>query len=683
MRAARSLCLVFLVTACGGAEVAPVSTPIPAASAAMTRAPAASSSASSAGEPPQTLERNTRRTMPSGATFTAPAGWTITSRGQAQILEGPDPQVSIAIVEVKGDRPDEAVSAAWATFRAQFASPLKLAQDFPGRNGWDARRNYEYDVGSGTPVRAFAQSFRKGDTLTIVLVHADLSVYERSRGKVNVVLDSVRPRGFEPESFAGKTANPLDAGRVRRITEFVERHREAAGIPGVALALVEKDKIVFEGGFGVRELGKSAKVGAETLFMIGSCSKSLTTLLLAKLVDEGKFDWETPVTSVYPTFKLGDAATTSQVRMKHLVCACTGLPRDGFEGMLEYGRMTAKTTLDAVGAMQPTSRLGEAYQYSNILAAVAGFIGGHAASPGRELGLAYDEAIRTRVFEPLGMKRTMVDFDRALRSEHARPHSENFEGKTSPVSVDLNRAVVTQRASGGIWSSAHDMATYVRMELAQGTLPGGSRYVSKENLLARQAPQIVVGEDQAYGMGLFLETRYGVRVAYHGGQTFGYVGSFFLFPDLGVGGVLLTNAEGGTVFGRSIIRKTLEELFDGKDEVNDDIASRIEQRRTRLKKDRDRSTFPADSAASAKLARRYSHPKLGELAVLVNKQGTVFDFGEWKSAVASRKSESGATSFRPAEPGMPDFMEFAADEREGKRVLVARDLEGEQVFVEK
>jgi CubicO group peptidase (beta-lactamase class C family) len=684
MHTVRSLCIVLLVTACGGAELVPASTPNPALSVAPARAPTPPPASASADElPPERLDRNTQRTLPSGAMFTAPAGWTIKTRDQARILEGTDPRLSIAIVEAQGDRADDAMSAAWSAFRAQHAYPLKLAQDGPRRNGWDALRNYEYEVGAGTLVRAFAQSFRKGDVLTMVLVHADLSVYERSRGKVNVVLDSLRPPGFEPESFRGKVANPLEPARVRRITEFVDRHRQAAGIPGVALALVEKDKIVFEGGFGVREIGKAAKVGAETLFMIGSCSKSLTTLLLAKLVDEGKFDWETPVTSVYPAFKLGDATTTSQVRMKHLVCACTGLPRDGFEAMLEYGRMTAKTKLDVVGQMRPTSKIGEAYQYSNILAAVAGFIGGHAAYPTRELGVAYDEAIRTRIFEPLAMKRTTVDIDRARRLEHANPHSENFEGQPSPVTIDINRAVTTERPSGAIWSSAHDMAAYLRMELALGMLPDGRRYLSKENLLARHTPQIASGEDTAYGMGLILETLNGVKIAQHGGATFGYRAFFYLFPEHGVGAVILTNADSGTVFGRPLLRKMLEELFDGNDEASDDIGARVEQRRTRLKKYRERSSFPADAAASAKLARRYNHAKLGELAVVVNKQGTVFDFGEWKTAVASSKLESGAISFRPAEPGMPDFMEFTADEREGKRVLVVRDLEGEQVFVEK
>ena len=131
----------------------------------------------------------------------------------------------------------------------------------------------------------------------------------------------------------------------------------------------------------MRELGKPATVDADTLFIIASNTKALSTLLLAKLVDRGKFTWDTPVTSVYPEFKLGDADTTKQVLMKHLVCACTGMPRQDMEWLFEYKSATPKSALSLLGTMQPTTKFGEVFQYSNLLAAAAGFIGGHVLDP--------------------------------------------------------------------------------------------------------------------------------------------------------------------------------------------------------------------------------------------------------------------------------------------------------------
>ena len=120
----------------------------------------------------------------------------------------------------------------------------------------------------------------------------------------------------------------------------------------------------------MRELGKKAPVDENTLFMVGSNTKPLTTLMLAKLVDEGKFSWETPVTLIYPTFKLGSAETTASIRLKHLVCACTGTPRNDWN-FLEIRGSTPKQKLDGLATFAPTAKLGEMFQYSDLLVAAA------------------------------------------------------------------------------------------------------------------------------------------------------------------------------------------------------------------------------------------------------------------------------------------------------------------------
>ena len=204
---------------------------------------------------------------------------------------------------------------------------------------------------------------------------------------------------------------------------------KALGIPGVAVGIVQEGKVVLAEGYGVRQLGSSEKVDAETLFMIGSNTKAMTTLLLAKLVDEKKVGWETPVTNLLPSFRLGNADTTRQVNVKHLICACTGLPRQDMEMIFEYAGQTPADTLDTLASMQPTSAFGEMFQYSNLLAAAAGFVGGHVAFPQLELGAAYDKAMQTRVFDPLGMNATTFDYAVVLRGNHAMPHAPGIDGE--------------------------------------------------------------------------------------------------------------------------------------------------------------------------------------------------------------------------------------------------------------
>ena len=137
------------------------------------------------------------------------------------------------------------------------------------------------------------------------------------------------PKDYKRESFAGRTPHPLDAAHIDQLKEFVETSMQQLGIPGVSIALIDGGKIVYEGGFGVRELGKPEQVDENTVFMAASNTKGMTTLLLAELVDEKKLKWDEPVIDVYPAFKLGDADTTKKVLVKNLICACTGVAATG------------------------------------------------------------------------------------------------------------------------------------------------------------------------------------------------------------------------------------------------------------------------------------------------------------------------------------------------------------------
>ena len=304
-------------------------------------------------------------------------------------------------------------------------------------------------------------------------------------------------------------------------------------IPGVAVAYIDNGKVVYEGGHGVKELGKPDKVDAHTLFMAASNTKGMTTLLLAKLVDEGKVKWDDFVTKAYPKFKLGDAKTTGQVRIEHLICACTGLPRQDLPWLFEFRKATAADSLEMLGRMQPTSGFGEVFQYSNIMAAGAGYVAGYLYNPKLELGAAYDEAMRKKIFEPLKMTSTTFDYARALKGNHASPHASDVDGKQRAASMDLNYSMRPHRPAGGVWTSSHDLIRYVQLELAKGKLPDGKVLVSETNLLARRKPYVKVGAFGSYGMGLQVENRWGTPVVFHGGSMIGFKSDIMFLPEHG------------------------------------------------------------------------------------------------------------------------------------------------------
>jgi CubicO group peptidase (beta-lactamase class C family) len=540
-----------------------------------------------------------------------------------------------------------------------------------------------YETSPNERVFVLAQAFRKANAWTVFLLDASEATLEKRGAQVRLVIDSLYPAGYTRESFRGKVAHELDGARVQALKDFVTTAQAEAGVPGVAISLFTTDKVLFEGGLGVRELGKPAKVDADTLFIIASNTKGMSTLLLAKLVDEGKFTWDTKVTSVYPSFKLGDADTTSQVLMKHLVCACTGLPRQDLEWLFEFKDSSPKGMMSLLGTMQPTSRFGEVYQYSNVLASAAGFIGGAVLYPKLELGAAYDEAMRARVFGPLGMTETTFDFAKAQRGDHASPHSEAFgSGEPAVAGMAINGAIVPVRPAGGAWSSVKDVRHYVQMEMAKGKLPNGSRYISEAALLERRAPKIPTGEDETYGMGLEVNTEYGVPYVHHGGSMIGYKSDLFWLPDQGIGGVILTNADSGGILLKAFVRRVFELVFDGNPEAVEDVASQAKQRKERIAKDHARHKVPAEPGVVAGTAKRYANAALGDVVVTTDARGTVFDFGEWKSVVASRKNDDGTTSLLTIDPGVEGF-EFVVTNKDGKRGLMLRDAQHEYAFVEK
>jgi CubicO group peptidase (beta-lactamase class C family) len=422
-------------------------------------------------------------------------------------------------------------------------------------------------------------------------------------------------------------------------------------------------------------------VDADTLFLIASNTKALTTLLLAEEVDDKKFDWDSPVTKVYPDFKLGDADTTSHVLVRHLICACTGMPRQDLEWILEYKGATPESEMKLLGTMQPTTKFGETFQYSNLMAAAAGFIGGHVAYPTKELGAAYDEAMRTKIFAPLGMTATTFDYKKALAGNHASPHGWDPDGTRKLAAMDINYSIVPARPAGGAWSSAKDLTKYVQMELAKGKLPDGKQLVSESGLLARQKPNVKLSDEATYGMGLMVETKYGITKVHHGGDLIGFHSDMFWFPEIGVGGVIFTNADGGGSMRGAFERKLLEVLFDGKPEADADVAARAKAIDAEIKKDRERLGIPADPAVVAKLAKRYAGKELGTVDVKAKGKDAVFDFGEWSSTVASRKNDDGTVSMITIDPGKGGF-EFVVGEKDGKRVLTVRDMQHEYVLTE-
>jgi CubicO group peptidase (beta-lactamase class C family) len=627
------------------------------------------------------LSSEAKRSTSAGATFTAPAAWSLRSEANTIVVTPPETDSHLAIVDVKSTDAATAVSEAWSAYRPDFKRPVKLMTPSPARDGWDERKNFDYETSPNERAVIQAMAWRSGDNWTVVILDGKEPTFEKRGSQFGLIVQSLRPKGYNKENFAGRKALPLTPERIVDLKGFVETSMKKLDIPGASLALIDGGRVVYEGGIGVREMGKPELVDANTLFMAASNTKGMTTLLLARLVDQGKLRWDEPVIEAYPSFKLGDADVTRKVLVKHLICACTGLPRQDLEWIFEFKNATPETSMALLGTMQPTSHFGEVFQYSNLMAAAAGYVGAHLYDPKGDLGTAYDKAMQDLIFDPLGMRSTTFDMPRALKANHASPHGDDVDGKTQVANMAFNYSVLPHRPAGGVWTSAHDLVKYVQLEIARGKLPDGTQVVSERNLLMRRQPQIATGENQNYGMGLEEDKTWGVTVIHHGGSLAGCKSDLMFLPESGVGAVLLTNSDNGGMLLRPMMRRLLELVFDGKPEAVGNVDAAAVNFKAQLAKERERLVVPAASDLVANLARRYSSPALGELTVLTEAGATTFDFGEWKSKVASRKNDDGTISFITIDP-TNDGLEFVVADRSGKRSLVIRDGQHEYAFTE-
>jgi CubicO group peptidase (beta-lactamase class C family) len=612
--------------------------------------------------------------------YVVPAGWVESHRDDLILLAAPEADSWIVLAQVEGKDADSAMATAWQRYDRARAPSLLTSTPLPNQNGWVDGRSYHYLQPASTKRSLSARAMRQGKNWVVRIEDLDTSVAARHAAELNSIREGLLPKGYQRESFAERTANVLTAKRIKELTEFVKISQQRLRVPGISIGVIEHGKIVFAGGFGVRTPDQPARVDADTLYLIASNTKSLTSLMLAKLVDEGKISWETPVVRVMPAFKLADSSLTERVLLKHLSCACAGLPYRNLDWEFAPPNASASLAFDILARMRPTSPFGTSYQYSNPPAAAAGFVGAHVAYPELSLDEAYDEAMATHVFAPLKMSRTTFDFERAMRGNYAPSHGIGMRGDLERVDPKRDRQIHAFRPTGGAWSSVNDLLKYLKLELSGGKLSDGTQHLSSEALHARWAAQVETGVDAWYGLGLDTDVSRGTPMLFHGGRLYGQRSNMVWWPEHNVGLVILMNASTGNILMDAFPRKMLEVLFDAQPEAESMVLAAAVGEQSRWQAWRSSWEFPAKREHVQGLASRYHHPWLGALRVVSSTQATRFEFAAWGASVASRVNANGLNEFVMAIPSPPPPL-IEGNSPQG-RTLTMRDAQHEYVFVE-
>lgn len=343
------------------------------------------------------------------------------------------------------------------------------------------------------------------------------------------------------------------------LDHYVSTALQRFAVPGAAVALLRDGEVVYEGVFGVRDRESQAPVARDTLFMLGSLNKSMTSMMMASLVDTGELSWDRPVLELLPSFALSNPESTPQIRVRDLVNHSSGVAQLDTPFYVELQPPLAM--IASIAQIPTLATPGEVYNYSNQMYATGGYVAAIAAGTpvtDEDLSRGYERLMQERVFDPVGMPQTTFDFDAALTREHALPHAyDGTLGRVSSVPIRFERAVLSVAPAGAVWSTLADVERYVVSQMG-GVAPGGARVVSPEALLETQTGNILIEEGLRYGMGWVVGEYLGRKTLGHDGGTLGFRTTLALLPDDAIGVAILTNHGGAVNFYGAVTRHLLE-----------------------------------------------------------------------------------------------------------------------------
>jgi CubicO group peptidase (beta-lactamase class C family) len=346
------------------------------------------------------------------------------------------------------------------------------------------------------------------------------------------------------ETIKNETNAPTDADKqtelFKNIDAYIEKAMSDWRIPGLSIAVVKDDKIIYAKGYGVRETGKPERVNEQTLFPVGSITKSFTAAGVGLLVDEKKMAWDDAVTKYLPDFQLYDPTLTQSVTMRDLLAHRTGLPRANGTLLSSYNR---SETLRRMRFLKPAAPLRSAFTYNNQMYLAAGLALEKVAQT------SWEEFIKQRFFAPLKMTASNLSIA-ALKSEKnfAAPHAV-IGDKVQILPFDDKDSIAP---AGAVNSNAVELANWARLFLNNGKSEG-------KQILSPTAIRIMHGQQtvipvgglsqllfpsthlQGYGMGWFLRDYRGRKVIEHGGNTDGMTAQTGLLPEENLGVVIFSN----------------------------------------------------------------------------------------------------------------------------------------------
>ena len=325
---------------------------------------------------------------------------------------------------------------------------------------------------------------------------------------------------------------------VKKLDDAAQKEVNNKSVVGTAVAVVYKDKLIFAKGYGLREVGKSETVDADTVFQLASVSKPLSATVVAALVGNGKVSWDSKISDLDPEFELFDSYVTRELTVRDLYAHRSGLPEHAGD-LLEDMGYNRSQVLQRLRYQRPESSFRSGYAYTNF-----GLTEG-AVAAARAYGMSWEEAAEQKLFKPLAMNSTSAKFvDYKNRSNKAYGHVRRDAGWEHKYTREPD----AQSPAGGISSSVNDMAKWLRLRLAEGKFEG-KQVVDEKALAETNHPHMLTGFSPLshlpgfYGLGMNVsyDEEGRLRLSHSGGFALGIASSTILVPAEQLAVVVLTN----------------------------------------------------------------------------------------------------------------------------------------------
>ena len=444
-----------------------------------------------------------------------------------------------------------------------------------------------------------------------------------------VVLTSPFTASAQQKTAAGPDLKALDAWITSAMTEWK--------IPGVAVGIIKDGKVVVAKGYGYRNVEEKLPVTEKTILAIGSNTKSFTVVLMGKLVDQGKLDWEKPVREYLPDFRLYDPYATREMTPRDLVSHSSGLPR---HDLLWYGRSWGRKDIyQRLQYLEPTTSFRGRFQYQNLMFITAGYL------TEQLTGKSWEQQLQEEIFGPLGMTRTNTSVTQTQKTDDFSYPYTTRDGAVVRIPF---RQLDAAGPAGSINSSVEDMLKYIQMRIDSG-VAGGKRFYSQAVNTKMQTPVIVApgfsgnestGEigPTTYGLGVAVTNYRGHKLVIHGGGIDGFLSQMSWLPNERIGAIVLTNSTGANI--ANIITYKIYDAFLGLEPVDwigrqKTQMARGEQRADSVKKARlaERKMGTQPGHALADYAGTYEHPGYGQVIITNTGSGLELQFDTHKTAL--------------------------------------------------